>query len=108
MFGLGHGRGHLGPQRVAVKRGGFFEVERGDGDVVELADHVSITVTRVTGFLPQASWAARRAARRTFSASASASTRLLRRVRSSTATRIASWRGWGMPSIRMAGSAITR
>src|ERR1700678_674260 len=73
MQGLGHRRGDLGAQHIAIDRYGFVEIGCGDRYMVELADHNSTTVTRVTGFLPQASCAARRAARRTASRSASLS-----------------------------------
>ncbi len=65
----------------------------------------SITVTRVTGFFPHASFAARRAAPRTLSCSASGSLRLdvADSASSSTARRIGFVHRPGMPSIKMRG-----
>jgi hypothetical protein len=41
MLRLRHRSGNLGPQSVAVDRGGLADIGHRDGDVIELADHFS-------------------------------------------------------------------
>src|SRR5436190_6573179 len=75
--------GHLRTQNITIDGRGLLHILRSNGHVVQPPDHVDIVKddgakrqapyshaisTRVTGFLPQASAAARRAARRTLSA----------------------------------------
>src|SRR5690606_21733718 len=75
---------HPGAERIAIHRGRRSQIGYGNGDMIETSKHFGnpcsqrVTNTVTIGFLPQASRAADRTARRADSATAS---RSLRRCR---------------------------